>query len=124
MNQEELMHYGVKGMKWGVRRDKYERMGSQERQKVRKAYRAGNKVARKNPKTSEQRLIRNRDRGESIGIILAGPVGGLVGAAIGSAYTKRKYNVKINDIDRQLQEIGMEYLLQKEAQKAARKQNR
>ncbi len=43
----ELRHYGVKGMKWGVRKSEYKAMSRQERKKTKDEYKADKKWMKK-----------------------------------------------------------------------------
>ena len=71
----ELYHHGVKGMKWGVRKDKYKAMNRQQR-----------KAARKKYYETDEGKIHKITRNTVIGTILGGPV---VGAVAGLITTKR-----------------------------------
>lgn len=73
---EYLEHYGVLGMKWGVRKSDYKSMSKDQRKKQRQKYR----------QTSEYKAKRTT----TIGTILGGP---LVGAAVG-LYKNRRLNPK------------------------------
>lgn len=68
-NKNELYHYGVKGMKWGVRKEEYKSMNRQQRKKTREEY----------YKTSDGKKYQNI-RNTVVGTILLGPLGG---AAVG-----------------------------------------
>lgn len=61
--QEYLEHYGVKGMRWGVRKDPeraYEKAGSKLKRLDQKAVKAGAKAARK-----ETRSLRRQQRADT-----------------------------------------------------------
>lgn len=68
MHNEELRHYGVKGMKWGVRKSDYKSMNRQQRKDVRKKY----------YDTPEGKV----ERSTRIGTILGGPVVGIIAGSI------------------------------------------
>lgn len=74
MGEYELCHYGVKGMKWGVKKSEYKSMSKQERKATRKKYMA----------TTEGKVY----KATTIGTMLGGP---LVGAFAYSIANK-KYN--------------------------------
>lgn len=71
----ELYHYGVPGMKWGVRKSDYKTMNRQQRKKTRQDY----------YKTDEGK-IHKVTRNTLVGTILGGPV---VGVAAGLITAKR-----------------------------------
>ena len=73
-NEDKLYHYGVKGMKWGVRKSDYKAMNRQQRKETRKAY----------YKTPEGRI----ERATRIGTVLGGPLGGIAAGMI----TAKKLN--------------------------------
>ena len=45
---KELYHYGVKGMKWGVRKSEYKSMSKQQKKQTRDEYKADKKWIKKN----------------------------------------------------------------------------
>ena len=69
-DSNELMHYGVLGMKWGVRKSVYKSMNKQQRKKIRKEY----------YNTPEGKI----KRATTIGTVLAGPLGGVIAGSIAS----------------------------------------
>lgn len=73
-NTQELYHYGVKGMKWGVRKSEYKAMNRAQRRETRKKY----------YDTPEGKVV----KATNIGTILAGPLGGIVAGLI----TNKKVN--------------------------------
>lgn len=75
MTEMELYHHGVKGMKWGVRKDKYKAMNRQQRKKTREKYYA-------TPEGKKYKITRNT----VIGTLLGGPI---VGVAAGMVTAKR-----------------------------------
>ena len=75
MNQNELQHQGVKGMKWGVRKDKYKAMNRQQRRAAKEKY-------LKTPEGKQYQVKRNT----IVGTIIGGPA---VGIAAGVITAKR-----------------------------------
>lgn len=67
-NSNYLTHYGVPGMKWGVRRSVYKSMTSEQKRAQRKKY----------LKTPEGKI----EKATVIGTVLGGPLGGLIGGSI------------------------------------------
>ena len=78
----ELYHYGVKGMKWGVRKAQYKSMDRKQRKATREAY-------YNTPKGKIYKVARNT----IVGNILAGPV---VGIAAGLVTAKRNGTLYAN----------------------------
>lgn len=82
MYESELYHYGVKGMKWGVRKEVYKSANRQQKKAIRNDY-------YETTEGKHHRAIR-------LGVIIGGPVGGVIGAAI----ARKKYgSLKQTDID-------------------------
>lgn len=73
----ELYHHGVKGMKWGVRKEDYKAMSRAEKHATRRKY------YKDNP--NEGRIKRAGRYGIAIGGSAGTQVGAAVGAGIGSA---------------------------------------
>lgn len=71
----ELCHYGVKGMKWGVRKAEYKAMNRQQRKKTREEY-------YKTDEGKQYKIARNT----VIGTVLGGP---MIGVAAGLITAKR-----------------------------------
>lgn len=88
-----LEHYGVVGMKWGVRKDKYKSMSRQKKKETRMAY-------RRTPEGAA-RTIRRSIIG---GTILGGPVVGVASGAV--AYSKFGKYTTIDQINKKLIEKG------------------
>lgn len=83
LDNNTLYHYGVKGMKWGVRKDRYKSMSKSQRQKTQKKFYDDH----------EDRIKRGGNLGGNIagiaggiaGGLLGGPSGAFAGGAIGGA---------------------------------------
>ena len=96
MNENYLAHYGVKGMKWGVRKEVYNSSSRSRKKEIRKEY----------YKTPEGRI----KKATTMGTILAGPLGAIIAGSI----TKRKIekavgaikNNKLSSIDKNTKEKG------------------
>lgn len=74
-SSDELVHYGVPGMKWGVRKERYKAMNRHERKKTREKY-----------YRTEEGKEHKVKRSTIIGTVLGGPV---VGIAAGLITAKR-----------------------------------
>ena len=79
----ELYHYGVLGMKWGVRKDVYKSASRSRKKEIRKEY----------YKTPEGQL----KKAAAIGTILGGPLGGLIA---GSIANRRLSSIDKNTIEK------------------------
>lgn len=80
---DELKHYGVKGMKWGVRKSEYKAMNRQQRKETRKAY----------YNTPEGKTV----KATSIGTFFGGP---LVGVLAGLITAKKVGYISQSTIDK------------------------
>ena len=80
---DELKHYGVKGMKWGVHKSVYKSMNKQQRKAQRQKY-----------KQSPEGRIK---RATNIGTVLGGPLGGVIANHLA---TKRINQLTKDDLDR------------------------
>lgn len=67
-SEDELMHFGVKGMRWGVRKSEYKSMSKSQRKAQRQ----------KHKQTSEYKV----KRAYVVGVLLGGPIAGAVTALI------------------------------------------
>ena len=84
MSENELYHYGVKGMKWGVRKSVYKSMSRSQKKEQRKKY----------YQTPEGRILKTT----RIATILGGPIAGV---AAGNAMRKQlAKNPKLFDVDK------------------------
>lgn len=84
----ELMHYGVKGMKWGVRKEDYKSMSRAERKATKKNYYRYNPTGRIKKATDIGAVIGGTGAGDTgmvIGAIAGGLTGGLSGIPTGIA---------------------------------------
>lgn len=72
--QDELRHFGVKGMKWGVRKDQYKAMNRKQRAETRKKYRQTDEFKNAQKYLSKQAMI---------GSLIGGPIGAGIAIAIG-----------------------------------------
>lgn len=84
----ELYHYGVKGMKWGVRKSAYNSLNRQQRKEVRKKY----------YNTPEGKI----KKATTIGTFLVGPLGGVIA---GSITSKRIGDISKSSIDKGKREV-------------------
>lgn len=80
--QCELYHYGVAGMKWGVRKSVYKSMNKQQRRETRKKY----------YETPEGKI----KKATTIGTILGGPLGGVIAGGITA---KKQKNISQNILE-------------------------
>ena len=80
---DELKHYGVKGMKWGVHKSVYKSMNKQQRKAQRQEY-------KQSPEGRIKRAI-------NIGTFLGGPLGGAIAKRLA---TKRINQLPKDDLDR------------------------
>lgn len=105
----ELKHYGVPGMKWGVRKSVYKSMNRQQRKEAKKKY-------LQTPEGKTQRAI-------DIGTLLGGLPGGLIASKIankkygsisresvkrGKEVTKKYENTKIETDKEKLSKLASE----------------
>lgn len=89
-NPEDIMHYGVLGMKWGVRKSVYKSMNKQQRKEQRKKYR----------NTPEGKI----KKATTIGTAFGGPLVGVIAGSI--AKNSLNKNSKISSVDKKTIEKG------------------
>lgn len=124
MNDNELMHYGVMGMKWGVRHNPSRAFG----QSVKKAKKLNNKIAKAEVKLNKATLKRDKvaKRYSGIGIASRGDLAGatqkhykatkkLAKAKAKSqkweANMKKNFkNIKAKDINPETRSAGRDYI--------------
>lgn len=83
MSNDELYHYGVKGMKWGVRKDVYKSSSRSRKREIRKEY----------YKTPEGRI----KKATTIGTMLGGPLVGVIAGSITARKVRKKVDTMKND---------------------------
>ena len=93
---EDLMHYGVKGMKWGVRKEVYNSSSRSRKKEIRKEY----------YRTPEGRI----KKATTIGTVLGGPLAGMVAGSITARKIEKevgaiKHN-KLSSVDNKVIEKG------------------
>ena len=92
----ELYHYGVKGMKWGVRKEVYNSSSRSRKKEIRKEY----------YKTPEGRI----KKATTIGTILGGPLVGIVAGSITARKIEKEVdaikNNKLSSVDNKVIENG------------------
>ena len=93
---EDLMHYGVKGMKWGVRKEVYNSSSRSRKKEIRKEY----------YRTPEGRI----KKATTIGTVLGGPLAGIVAGSITAKKIEKevgaiKHN-KLSSVDNKVIEKG------------------
>ena len=92
----ELYHYGVKGMKWGVRKEVYNSSSRSRKKEIRKEY----------YKTPEGRI----KKATTIGTILGGPLVGIVAGSITARKIEKEVgaikNNKLSSVDNKVIEKG------------------
>ena len=92
----ELYHYGVKGMKWGVRKEVYNSSSRSRKKEIRKEY----------YKTPEGRI----KKAATIGTILGGPLVGIVAGSITARKIEKEVgaikNNKLSSVDNKVIEKG------------------
>lgn len=93
---DELYHYGVKGMKWGVRKEVYNSASRSRKKEIRKEY----------YKTPEGRV----KKATNIGTILGGPLGGIIAGSITARKIEKEVgaikNNKLSSVDNKVIEKG------------------
>ena len=83
MSKDELYHYGVKGMKWGVRKDVYKSSSRSRKREIRKEY----------YKTPEGQI----KKATTIGTMLGGPLVGVIAGSITARKVRKKVDTMKND---------------------------
>lgn len=82
-NVGDLQHYGVKGMKWGVRKSVYKSMNRKQRRAQREKY----------WQSPEGKAVNKAITNASVwGTVLGGIPGGIVAASIAPSIARRKFN--------------------------------
>ena len=83
ITSSELYHYGVKGMKWGVRKEEYKSMNRQQKRATKEAF----------YKTEGgQRSLKATTHATVWGTILGTPLGGIIAGLTTNAIMNRKAN--------------------------------
>ena len=82
MNNQYICHYGTKGMKWGVKKAKYDSMSRSDKRQTKKSYKKSTPAhrVRRKDMNLEQRKQSNR---QIIGSLLGGPIGSTIAAKTG-----------------------------------------
>ena len=92
----ELYHYGVLGMKWGVRKEVYNSSSRSRKKEIRKKY----------YKTPEGRI----KKATTIGTILGGPLAGIIAGSITARKIEKEVgaikNNKLSSVDNKVIEKG------------------
>ena len=92
----ELYHYGIKGMKWGVRKEVYNSSSRSRKKEIRKEY----------YKTPEGRI----KKATTIGTILGGPLAGIIAGSITARKIEKEVNAiknnKLSSVDNKVIEKG------------------
>ena len=93
---EDLMHYGVKGMKWGVRKEVYNSSSRSRKKEIRKEY----------YRTPEGRI----KKATTIGTALGGPLVGVVAGSITARKIEKELgaikNNKLSSVNNKVIENG------------------
>ena len=96
MNENYLAHYGIKGMKWGVRKSVYNSSSRSRKKEIRKEY----------YKTPEGQI----KKAATIGTIFGGPIGSIIAGSITAKKIEKKVgaikNNKLSSIDKNTKEKG------------------
>ena len=93
---DELKHYGVPGMKWGVRKEVYNSSSRSRKKEIRKEY----------YRTPEGRV----KKATTIGTVLGGPLAGIVAGSITARKIEKEVdaikNNKLSSVDNKVTEKG------------------
>lgn len=109
MESNELYHYGVKGMRWGIRKEQYKSLRPTQQKKVRQVYRKGSKIVSKSKTSKAGKAIRYQQNAAFIGQLLLGLPGALAGGEIGARRAAEIYDITAKEIQEEIVRAGRQY---------------
>ena len=111
----ELFHYGVKGMRWGIRKDKYKRMGVKERFQHLRAYNTGRRIVKRS-KTPEGAFLRRLDLANRAAFYF----GGAIGYGAVDHFISSRSGIDLKKLDQKILQTGKNYINSRSSRKKRR----